>query len=192
MTKLEELIGNEQIPIHKFNALAIDDIDLKRNIIHVTRSCVRGVYRVTKTRRRKRSVQMLAATAQAIAHQINLVKHLPQHTIDVLDRDHRTLRKQRVQWLWPNPANGSHLNSDIIKNRWQKHLKECEVRYRGPNNGRHTHASQLLSSGVVTAEWLAQQLGHGSTQMIHKHYGKFIRVDTPDNIDALNKKLALN
>ena len=45
--------------------------------------------------------------------------------------------------------------------------------------------------GGGTAEWLASQLGHGSTQMIHKHYGKFIRTDAPDHIAKLNSHLAL-
>lgn len=179
------------LSMHELNALAIQDIDLKQNIIHVSRSCVRGVYRVTKTRRRKRSVQMLASTAQALARQIARVQHQPLHTIDVLDRDHRTIRKQRVQWLWWDESWGSHLNSDMIRIRWRNHLEQCAIRYRGPNNGRHTYASQLLSSGVITAEWLAQQLGHGSTQMIHKHYGKFIRSDTPDHIEKLNQQLVL-
>lgn len=179
------------LSMHEINALAIQDIDLKQNIIHVSRSCVRGIYRVTKTRRRKRSVQMLASTAQAIAKQIALIQHQPFHEIEVLDRDHRTKRKQRVQWLWWDEEWGSHLNTDMIRIRWRNHLDKCGIRYRGPNNGRHTYASQLLSSGVITAEWLAQQLGHGSTQMIHKHYGKFIMADTPDHIEKLNQQLVL-
>lgn len=179
------------LSMHELVALAVDDVDLKQGIIHVNRGFVRGTYRVTKTRRRKRSVQLLAVTAQALAMQINLVKDLSVHSINVLDRDNRTVRKHRVQWLWPTEDRTSHLNYDQVKNRWRKHMEQSEIRYRGPNNGRHTYASQLLTTGVVTAEWLANQLGHGSTQMIHKHYGKFIRTDAPDHIAKLNSHLAL-
>lgn len=62
-------------------------------------------------------------------------------------------------------------------------------RYRLLNNGLHTYASQVLSNGVVTAECLAKQLGHANTDMIHKHYGKFIPEDCRHLIDRLSKAL---
>ena len=178
------------LSMHELNALAIEDVDLKKNMINIRRSCVRGQYRVTKTRRRKRSVQMLAITAQAIASQISLVQTFPLHVIHVLDRDNSTIRQQKVRWLWLHEDHINHYNYDHIKNRWRQHLEACDVRYRAPNNGRHTYASQLLTTGLISAEWLAQQLGHGSTAMIHKHYGKFIPTDEPGHISRLNKHLS--
>lgn len=177
------------LSMHELSALALEDIDLTKNIIYVRRSFVRGQYRVTKTRRRKRSVQMLAITAQAIARQVSLMQSFPVHVIQVLDRDNRTYRQQRVRWLWLHEDRTSHFNYNHIKNRWTHHLKQCAVRYRAPNNGRHTYASQLLTTGLISAEWLAQQLGHASTAMIHKHYGKFIRTDEPEHISRLNSYL---
>ena len=61
-----------------------------------------------------------------------------------------------------------------------KHLKKAKVRKRGINQGRHTFASQLLTSGQVPPEWIAEQLGHSDTSMIYKHYGKLIAEDLPD------------
>lgn len=177
------------LSMHELCALAIEDIDLKKGIINVRRSCVRGHYRVTKTRRRKRSVQLLQSTASALASQISIAQFYPSRVVDVLDRDNRTTRPHSVHWVWLNEDRSSHLNYDQIKNRWHKHLKESKVRYRAPNNGRHTYASQLLTSGLVSAEWLAQQLGHTSTAMIHRHYGKFIRKDDPGHINKLNDHL---
>lgn len=177
------------LSMHELCALAVEDIDLHKGVIHVKRSCVRGHYRVTKTRRRKRSVQILQSVAVALAAQMSIVQFFPKHMVEVLDRDNRTVRPQYVRWLWLTEDRSTHLNYDRIKLRWQSHLKECGVRYRAPNNGRHTYASQLLTSGHVSAEWLAQQLGHSSTAMIHKHYGKFIRKDDPGYIEKLNDHL---
>ena len=177
------------LSMHELCALAVEDVDLKNNVVHVRRSCVRGQYRVTKTRRRKRSVQLLQNTAVALASQISIAQFFPKHKVDVLDRDNRTVRPQYVRWLWLTEDRSGHFNYDHIKNRWHKHLQECNVRYRAPNNGRHTYASQLLTTGQVSAEWLAQQLGHNSTAMIHKHYGKFIQKDDPGHINKLNEHL---
>lgn len=178
------------LSMHELICLAITDIDLVRGVIYINRSSVRNQYRVTKTRRRKRVVQMLATTKAAIQAQIHLVQDYPAQTITLLNRDNRTKRNEKVQWLWYCHSTGSHYNYDQMKNRWRKHLTACKVRYRAVNHGRHTYASQLLTTGLVSIEWLADQLGHGSTQMIHRHYGKYITTDAPDHVQKLDKYLS--
>ncbi|MFT5780659.1 MAG: hypothetical protein ACI9EB_000012 [Pseudomonas sp.] len=59
------------------------------------------------------------------------------------------------------------------------------------NNCRHTYASQLLSSGAVPLDWIADQMGHTSTAMIWRHYGKWINQDGPDMIALLEHALKL-
>src|SRR5690606_5728369 len=67
---------------------------------------------------------------------------------------------------------------DSSVRRWfASHLDKAEVRRRGPNQCRHTFASQLLSS-YVPLEWVARQLGHADTKMIKRHYGRWIPDDT--------------
>ena len=39
---------------------------------------------------------------------------------------------------------------------------------------RHPFASLMLSTGKDPL-WVARMLGHTSTEMLHRHYGKFIR-----------------
>lgn len=60
-----------------------------------------------------------------------------------------------------------------------------------PNNCRHTYASQMLSTGVVPLDWIADQMGHTSTAMIWKHYGKWINEDGPDMVGLLEHALRL-
>jgi integrase len=179
------------LSIHEIIPLAIADLDMDKGVVYVNRSYVRGHYRVTKTRRRKRSVHLLATTKDALMRQIKLVEGYPQYTVEILNRDNRTSKKEKVHWLWYCKRTQTHYNYDQIKNRWRSHLEACNVRYRPANTGRHTYASQLLTSGAVPIEWLANQMGHCSTQMIHQHYGRLIDGDAPDHVGRLNVQLGL-
>lgn len=76
-------------------------------------------------------------------------------------------------------------------NFWNALIKETGLRHRGPNQCRHTFASQMLSSGAVTVDWVANQLGHTSTQMIWRHYGKWIPEDEANIIGLLEDALDL-
>lgn len=53
-------------------------------------------------------------------------------------------------------------------------------------------ASQMLSTGLATLEWIADQVGHTSTAMIFRHYAKWISQDRPDVVGLLNQALRLN
>ena len=174
---------------HELLSLAVQDLDLDNQMLYVKRSVVKNDYRVTKNRRRKRPVLLLPNVIQALASQTKIVKNSPTQTITVTDRDNKKTKKYELQWLWYDPIRKTHLSRSQIDRRWQKHLQNCQIRYRPLNNGRHTYASQVLSTGVVTAEWLANQLGHTNTQMIHRHYGKFIPKDSQHIIDTLTKAL---
>lgn len=179
------------LSMHEIICLSINDIDLEQGTIYVNRSCVRGTYRVTKTRRRKRSVQLLAPALNAVNKQITIVANAPSENITILNRDNRTTKQEKIQWLWYCSTTQSHYNYDQIKNRWRAHLAACGVKYRPANNGRHTYASQLLTTGAIPIEWLANQMGHCSTQMIHQHYGKLIATDAPNHVNRLNDILQL-
>ena len=50
----------------------------------------------------------------------------------------------------------------------------------------------MLSSGVTTPEWIAEQMGHSNTAMVFKHYATWISEDGPDVVGHLNKALGLN
>ena len=73
-----------------------------------------------------------------------------------------------------------HTDSKEIHKLWTAHLREAGLRHRGINQCRHTFASRLLTTGKYPEKWIANYLGHTTTAMLHKHYGKFIEADTPD------------
>ncbi len=174
---------------HELLPLAIEDINLDKGVAYISRGFVRGEYRVTKNRRRKRQIELLPVVTNALRSQIAIIKKVPPAKIKVTDRDHRTIKQQELHFLWYSANLGTHHNYEQLRHIWKKHLNSINVPYRPLNNGRHTYASQVLSTGVVSAEWLANQLGHANTGMIHKHYGKFIPDDSKHIIRLLDQAL---
>jgi integrase len=174
-------------------ALAWEDVDLEAGTVIFRRARVRSQYKVTKTRRSTRKVQLLAPALRALQRQAKLTKDLKPVLIEVIDRDNRTRKAQQVRFVFHNTASGEAFStSDTLRNGWWNgHLKKAGIRQRGPNQCRHTFASQMLSSGIATPEWIADQMGHTSTAMIFKHYAKWISKDGPDIVGLLNQALKL-
>lgn len=175
-------------------ALAWEDVDLDAGTVEIRRARVSGQYKVTKTRRSTRKVKLLAPALRALEAQARFTNGLPGECIQVLDRDNRTVREHRVRFVFHNTATGQpYRSSDVLRHGWWiNHLDKAGVRQRGPNTCRHTFASQMLSSGIATPEWIADQMGHTSTAMIFKHYAKWISEDGPDVVSLLNQALRLS
>ena len=79
------------------------------------------------TGHRKRAVHLLATTKQASAKQVELVKHYSAQTVELLNRDNRTSKKIKQQWLWYCKRTRTHYTYDQVKNRWRAHLDACGV-----------------------------------------------------------------
>ncbi|WP_282338534.1 DUF3596 domain-containing protein [Pseudomonas sp. PS02288] len=174
-------------------SLAWEDVDLKAGTVRFRRSQVRGDYKVTKTRRSTREVRLLQPALEALKAQVVHTEKAKPVEVEVLDRDNKTKKQQRLRFVFHcTTTSAAHTSSDmLLKGFWRHHLANAEVRYRGPNNCRHTYASQLLSTGAVPLDWIADQMGHTSTAMIWRHYGKWINQDGPDMIGILEHALKL-
>lgn len=57
---------------------------------------------------------------------------------------------------------------------------------------RHTYASQLLTTGIASIDWIAEQMGHTNGNMIRQHYGTWINEDGPDVVGMLQLALKLS
>ncbi len=173
---------------HELMPLAVEDIDLANGTAYIKRGYNKD-YRATKNRRRKRQIQLLPIVIDALQAQIKQVQGNKPQTVTVTDRDHNTQHQHTLHFLWCEQGKDSHLNYARLEKLWKRHLKQVKIPYRSPNHGRHTYASQVLSTGAVSAEWLAEQLGHSNTEMIHKHYAKFIPNDSKHIINNLANAL---
>lgn len=174
-------------------ALAWEDVDLETGEVTFKRARVRSAYKVTKTRRSTRKLRLLKPALEALRDQKERTKDLPPVEILVTDRDNRTKRKQLVRFVFHNShTNAAYSTSDNLRNGWWlQHLKRAGVRHRGPNHCRHTFASQMLTSCAVPIDWIAAQMGHTSTEMILRHYGRWISQDATDMTSIIEQRLGL-
>ncbi len=158
-------------------ALGWDDIDLESGTARITRSRVESVYKVPKERSRVRTIDLIDPAIEYLKKQRELTYLLPAVEVAVVQRDNITSKKEKVRFVFRNGSSGLPWNPASL-NRWfTSILKRAKVRHRGPNQCRHTFASQALSS-YVPIEWVARQLGHSDTSMVKKHYGRWIPSDT--------------
>lgn len=183
-SKKKELYGNHLHPYLgiAFNmgmspseilGLQIGDIDKKELMVSISRNLTKGKIKETKTVYRNR---MLPIMKGALPYFEFLLKE--------------SIRKSSL-WLFSN-EDGTPLH-DIrsirgtreIKSRqsgsvvkrmsgWYLLLHNLNIPYRDIKNCRHTFAVNGLEGGDFTLQEMANFLGHGSLQMIFKHYAKSV------------------
>ncbi len=71
-------------------------------------------------------------------------------------------------------ASGKPLDhNNVTKRVWYPLLRYLGLKKRKPYQTRHTAATLWLAAGENPL-WIAQQLGHSSTEMLFKVYGRFV------------------
>lgn len=158
-------------------ALAVEDIDLEAGGIHVRRARVGAEYKVPKERSRIRFVELITPAMQLLEQILQDAKAYPASTLTVTQRDNVSRKKERITLLFRNSISGIPWSAQNVSEWFTAHLRKCGVAHRGPNQCRHTFASQAISS-YVPLEWVARQLGHTDTTMVKKHYGRWIPANT--------------
>jgi integrase len=164
-------------------ALAWEDVvSVEKGIIRYQRALVRNRYKVTKTKRSTRTHTLLKPAREALLEQYRLTAAREPIEVEVTDRDNRTVRKLKIRPIFLNSQTmAPHYGDQAIRERfWDTHLQRAGVRYRAPSQARHTFISQMLSTGTVPLHWIAQHVGHTTTDMIQKTYGKWIKKDGAD------------
>jgi len=79
----------------------------------------------------------------------------------------------RSEWVFPSER-GGHLDITNLRERiWKPTLRRAGLRERTLYQTRHTFATISLASGEDIG-WVARVLGHSSTEMVIRHYHKFI------------------
>ena len=172
-------------------ALAWEDVDLEAGLVRFRRSRVRGIFKATKTKRSKRFHSLITPAIEALRDQWTITGGLPAESISVKQRDNRTIKTERVRFVFLNTNTGrSHYDDFRLRDRFFKaHLDRAGVRYRGPGQCRHTYISQMLTA-AMPLEWISKQTGT-STEMIRRRYGKWIDADSDDMTAIAETRLKL-
>ncbi|MEW8232488.1 MAG: tyrosine-type recombinase/integrase [Candidatus Thiodiazotropha endolucinida] len=131
------------------------DIDWRNGTVRVQRAVVERKLKETKTKAGTRDVILLPAALDAL---------VDQKQYSFVGGEFVFVRmKQR----------GPLIDYEHLERPWRYIITRAKVRYRNPYQTRHTYASQLLSGGENPL-FVAQQMGHKTTEMIMRHYGRWV------------------
>tara|TARA_Y100001973_G_C5204154_1_gene340181 strand:+ start:1860 stop:3200 length:1341 start_codon:yes stop_codon:yes gene_type:complete len=174
----------------ELKALAWEDIDLKNRKLLVRYNLTRdGTLKPPKTKNGRRIVKLLPEAISVLEEIKELSAYLPARQDKIFYKNNKTevIMRRRVFLSRGNlPFKRPELTT--VNGQWERWLVKAGLRHRPAYQLRHTYASQLLMAGT-SALWLAKQMGHGDTSMIHKIYGKWIEEEQPEFMDELAKSL---
>lgn len=148
------------------------DIDWMKGEIRIQRAVRSKRLKVPKTPTSVRAVKLLAPAREALERQ----RQFSQLAGGVIFLNPRT----GLPWVGDNA---------IRTTAWRRAMTAARVRYRGPNQLRHTYASWMLSAGEQPM-WVARQMGHKDWGMIRLVYGRWIPSVDPDAGSRAVEKIA--
>jgi len=168
------------VRISEWLCLAWEDIDLVKGEVYIKRAVVRGDYKVPKTKGSVRTVHLTRQAKEILLAQQSISKMNRKHTVEVTQSDKRRKKKESLTFVFPDTFTlEPYINSARVAERFfEAFLKKLNIRYRGPNQARHTFASRLLTTGAPE-RWIMREMGHTSIMMFEKHYGRWMDDEMP-------------
>lgn len=167
--------------ISELMALTIESIDLDRARLSIDLALVDKKFKTTKTKSSTRFIELTGRVLTAAKTLVAYASARPSQHIEVLQNDNKTkIRTTRTLLAYSQLENRPYVSVDDFRETFFKpYCALVRVRYRGPSLFRHTYASQMLTAGVAV-ERIARKMGLASTEMIYRHYGKWMVEDAPD------------
>ncbi len=167
--------------ISELLALSVEAVNLEKRTLIVELALVGGAYKTPKTKGSRRTIELTEPAIEALRVLIAHAQDRKGKFISVTQSDNRTkVNPRRSLLAYYSAKRRAYRSVDEYREKFFKPFCESAgVRYRGPSQFRHTYASQLLSAGV-NLEWIARQMGHCGTEMIVRHYGKWLQEDAGD------------
>jgi integrase len=145
------------------------DVDLRSGKLSVRRSRTLGEDNAPKTAGSERTITLVIAVVKLLAG----LKPLHAADDDFVFVSRSGLPMQSERW---------------VIQHWRRALRATNIRPRKFYATRHTFISAGLAAGVNTT-WLADYCGT-SGEMIERHYGRYLRDDTPAQLAKLTGNLA--
>ena len=147
-------------------------VDFDHRLILVRETVVNGEEEYTKTDSSQRDIKMSQVVFDALKSQHEATKDISKFVF--CNRD------------------GKPLDHKNITNRvWYPLLRHLNLKKRRPYQTRHTAATLWLGSGE-SPEWIANQLGHTTTEMLFRVYSRFVPDLTRKDGSAFERLLTAN
>jgi integrase len=129
-------------------------VDFERRVILVRETIVAGEVTTTKTEDSQRDIQMSQPVFDALQAQAKVTK-------------------SRSPYVFCTAEGRPLDHNNVTKRVWYPLLRYLGLKERRPYQTRHTCATLWLAAGENPL-WIAEQLGHSSTEMLFKVYGRFV------------------
>ena len=129
-------------------------VDFERRQILIRETLIMGEEDGTKTEGSRREIQMSQVVFDALHEQARATRQLSPYVF--CSREGRPLD-----------------HNNVTKRVWYPLLRHLGLKARRPYQSRHTAATLWLAAGENPL-WIARQLGHASTEMLFKVYGRFV------------------
>ncbi|MFL0849569.1 tyrosine-type recombinase/integrase [Vibrio parahaemolyticus] len=177
-------------------------VNLIKGTVRIDSNQVLGEAKSTKNTYSERCIEMSEPLKVILTEQMKIAAKNAEMTITEKLRKTNRTKTYQDRYLFVNPRTGLPYRDvkDFSQRVWKQFIADASalhqqrhgkpIRYRGMSQLRHTYASQALSAGANPV-WLAKQLGHANTDMIFKHYAKWIKEDAQvDNNQAVSHQFS--
>jgi integrase len=138
----------------ELNGLKWEHVDFERREIRVRETFSKGKVEYTKTDGSQREISMSPPVYDALMQQQSVSRKLSAYVFCL--------------------RNGEPLNDGNYSKRvWHPLLRHLGLRRRVPYQTRHTCATLWLAAGE-NPQWIADQMGHTTTEMLFRVYSRFV------------------
>lgn len=156
LARMVRFAASTGLRISELLALEWADVDEGAGVVRIERALVRGRLKpIPKTPAGERCVTLLPTARAALTEE-------------------RRAQARISGRLWRHPGTGEPFRGDAaLRALWRQAITQAGVRYRPPQQLRHTYASWLLTAGEDPS-WIARQMGHADWAMIRRVYARWI------------------
>ncbi|ENY6786868.1 DUF3596 domain-containing protein [Providencia rettgeri] len=175
-------------------SLAWEDIDFTERTLTVRRNLsIVGEFTFPKTQAgTDRVIYMLDPVIECLKSQMPLTRMTQPEIVNVSTREFGKSREDTCTFVFqPNIVAANGLKTKFYSpggfgQIWNYLVRKSGIRHRKAYQTRHTYACWMLSAGANPA-FIATQMGHASSKMVHDVYGAWMTENDASQIDILNR-----
>ncbi|OBU04736.1 hypothetical protein AYY17_07455 [Morganella psychrotolerans] len=180
----------------ELTGLAWEDIDMVNKTIMVRRNvCGPSKFSYPKTDAgTNRIIHLVSPAFDCLKDQAAHTKLTQPVEVTVSTREFKKFRTDQCTFVFQpglvsvNGGDSKFYSPGGFSQIWKSLIRRSGVRHRKSYQTRHTYACWMLSAGANPA-FIAAQMGHASSKMVHDVYGSWMPENDQDQISLLNQKL---